>query len=74
VLFLLGNDFWNWEKAPVLHFGLPGWIWYFIGLGILLSGTYAIWLLRKKPVVSSLPKAGKNGTTGSIGRTISKVK
>lgn len=37
-LFLvLGNDFWNWGRAPVLFAGLPLWVWWFVGLGILLS-------------------------------------
>ncbi|HKK64842.1 MAG TPA: sodium:solute symporter family protein [Clostridia bacterium] len=47
LFFLLGNDFWNWNRSPVLLLGLPGWIWYFILLGILLSGAFALFSFRK---------------------------
>ncbi len=46
LIFILGNDFWNWGKTPVLSAGLPLWIWYFIGLGVLLSAVYGIFLRR----------------------------
>jgi len=45
-IFILGNDFWNWGKAPVLVAGLPLWIWYFIFLGVLLSAVYGIFLKK----------------------------
>ena len=47
-LFLvLGNDFWNWGNSTPLWFGLPGWIWYFILLGVLLSGAFALYSAQK---------------------------
>lgn len=63
LLFFLGNDFWYWGKTPVLHFGLPGWMWYFIGLGVLLSGVYAVWLLRREPTTSSSPGPGQRSSS-----------
>jgi SSS family solute:Na+ symporter len=44
VLFILGNDFWNWGRSPVLAGGLPLWIWYFFGLGVLLSVAFKLFL------------------------------
>jgi SSS family solute:Na+ symporter len=41
-LFILGNDFWAWGRKPVIAAGLPLWIWYYIGLGILLSVTFKL--------------------------------
>jgi solute:Na+ symporter, SSS family len=35
-LFLLSIDFWAWGSDRPLIFGYPWWIWYFIGLHILL--------------------------------------
>jgi SSS family solute:Na+ symporter len=43
-LFILGNDFWNWGRKPVLLGGLPLWVWYFFGLGILLSITFKLFV------------------------------
>ena len=31
-VFLLGNDVWAWEKIQPVAFGLPAWLWYFVGL------------------------------------------
>ncbi len=31
-IFLLGIDFWAWGKAQPIFFGLPAWLWYFVGL------------------------------------------
>jgi len=45
-MFLLGNDFWNWSKKPVLLAGLPLWVWYFIGLGIVLSAAMMLYFKR----------------------------
>ncbi|HEB30276.1 MAG TPA: sodium:solute symporter family protein [Spirochaetes bacterium] len=41
-LFILGNDFWAWGRKPVIVAGLPIWIWYYFGLGILLSITFKL--------------------------------
>jgi SSS family solute:Na+ symporter len=47
-LFLLANDFWAWNRRPVVWAGLPLWVWYYILLGVLLAGAYALLLGRKK--------------------------
>ncbi len=47
-LFLLANDFWAWNRRPVIWAGLPVWVWYYILLGALLAGAYALLLGRKK--------------------------
>jgi SSS family solute:Na+ symporter len=59
-LFFLSFDFWNWGKPPVLVLGLPLWVWYYIGLGLLLSGAYHL-LLKHAPE----PKPGLAGTGGA---------
>jgi SSS family solute:Na+ symporter len=47
LLFLLSNDFWAWGKTPVFVLGLPLWVWYSIGLCVLLSLAYALVLGRR---------------------------
>jgi SSS family solute:Na+ symporter len=44
VLFILGNDFWNWGRRPLLIGGLPLWVWYFFALGIALSIAFKLFL------------------------------
>jgi SSS family solute:Na+ symporter len=44
LLFVLGNDFWNWGRRPLLMGGLPLWVWYFITLGVLLSVAFHLFL------------------------------
>ena len=34
-IFLLGIDFWAWGKMQPIIFGLPFWLWYFVGLSVL---------------------------------------
>ena len=46
LLFILGNDFWNWGRRPVFLGGLPLWLWYFFGLGIVLSLSFRLFLDR----------------------------
>ena len=43
-LFILGNDFWNWGRRPLLLGGLPLWVWYFFALGIALSVAFRLFL------------------------------
>ncbi len=43
-LFILGNDFWNWGRRPVLLGGLPLWVWYFFALGIVLSIAFKLFV------------------------------
>ena len=47
-LFLLGNDFWAWRREPLLLLGLPVWVWYYIGLGVLLSVSYRLFLKSRE--------------------------
>ena len=28
ILFILGTDFWNYGKKPILFLGIPTWVWY----------------------------------------------
>jgi SSS family solute:Na+ symporter len=46
LLFVLGNDFWAWNRDPLRLAGLPLWVWYFVGLGIILSIVYGIFVRR----------------------------
>jgi SSS family solute:Na+ symporter len=48
-LFVLGNDFWAWGREPVLLAGLPLWVWYYIGLGLLLAAAYRLFVGRRAP-------------------------
>ncbi len=48
ILFLLGHDFWNWGKEPTFFLGLPLWVWYYFGLGILMSAAFMLFLRRKE--------------------------
>jgi SSS family solute:Na+ symporter len=34
-VFLLGIDVWAWGAVHPIFFGMPAWIWYFIGLSVL---------------------------------------
>jgi SSS family solute:Na+ symporter len=35
-------DFWNWNREPVLVFGLPDWVWRSIASCLALSGAFAL--------------------------------
>jgi len=38
LLFFLALDFWSWEEPTSFAWlGLPGWVFYFMGLQLLLS-------------------------------------
>lgn len=38
VLFFLSLDFWSWERETTFAWlGLPGWVFYFMGLQIILA-------------------------------------
>jgi Na+/proline symporter len=47
LLFLLGNDFWAWNRDQIRLLGLPLWVWYYIGLGIILSIVYRVFVRRE---------------------------
>lgn len=43
ILFLLCLDFWAWMEPPTWTlFGLPSWIFYFIGLQLLIAIAIAV--------------------------------
>jgi len=42
LIFILANDFWRWYKPPKIILGLPGWVWYFFALGIILTILYRV--------------------------------
>lgn len=44
VLFLGTGDFWNWGRTPRIIAGLPVWVVYYAGLGIVLSAAYAVFI------------------------------
>jgi SSS family solute:Na+ symporter len=46
-LFILGNDFWAWGRSPMLAFGMPPLVLYFMGLGLALSAAYALYSRRR---------------------------
>jgi hypothetical protein len=42
MLVLLGFDFFNWGKTPRLLLGLPGWLWWEVGLVLLISVLFGL--------------------------------
>jgi hypothetical protein len=41
-LVLLGLDFFNWGKTPRLLLGLPGWLWWEVGLVLLVAAVFGL--------------------------------
>jgi hypothetical protein len=35
LLFLAACDYWQWSDHTPMLLGLPGWVWYFVGLSAL---------------------------------------
>ena len=59
IFFLLGFDFWAWGRTPRLAAGLPLWVWYYVGLGLLLSACFKVFLSRRSMgTLNSAPKLG----------------
>jgi hypothetical protein len=54
LLFVLANDFWAWNRTPVVLLGLPLWTWYSIGLGFALAAAFAVFLPGKSPSTETL--------------------
>ena len=48
IVFALGIDFWNWGRAQLSWFGLPGWVWYHFGLCLLVSVLMGLYFLVQK--------------------------
>ncbi len=53
-VFILGHDFWAWGRTPILIGGLPVWVLYYFGLGVLLSVLFRLYFKSKKTVPVSL--------------------
>ncbi len=49
-LFFLGIDFWAWGSSTPLILGFPWWVWYFVGLNLLLMVAMACFLTEKNLV------------------------
>jgi solute:Na+ symporter, SSS family len=43
ILLVLAVDFWNWGNRPVIVFGLPLWVFYFILLSLLQTLLMIVW-------------------------------
>lgn len=41
-LIVLGVDFYNWNKTPVLWLGLPTWLWQLLAVVLLVALLYGI--------------------------------
>lgn len=53
ILFLASVDFWNWNQARPGWYGLPLWMWYHVGLVILLFLLLLAYVAtRRKPEVT----------------------
>jgi len=46
VMFILGNDFWNWGDGKLGPLGFPWWVWYFLGLCVLLAVLFWVLTVR----------------------------
>jgi len=45
-MFILGNDFWNWGDGKLGPLGFPWWVWYFLGLCVLLAVLFWVLTVR----------------------------
>jgi len=45
LLFLLGNDAWNWGSGTLALLGFPWWVWLFAGLCVLTAAAF--WLFAR---------------------------
>ena len=41
-LIVLGVDFYNWNKTPVLWQGLPAWLWQLLAVVLLAAVLYGV--------------------------------
>ena len=56
LLFVLGNDFWNWGDTRMGPIGFPWWVWYFLGLCVALALAFtALSRKRRAPKVGYPP-------------------
>jgi len=53
LLFVLGNDFWDWGDAGMGPLGFPWWVWYFLCLCAVLALAFAIFSRDRR--TGSLP-------------------
>ena len=50
LIFILGNDFWAWNRDPYFVLGLPLWVWYFAVLGVLMALAFRFFLDKNELV------------------------
>jgi SSS family solute:Na+ symporter len=48
IVFALGIDFWNWGRAQLSWFCLPGWVWYHFGLCLFVSVLIGVYFLAER--------------------------
>ena len=53
-VFLAAMDFWNWGKVAPLILGIPGWVWYSIGLSAVQT-VLMVLMLRGSAQRDSAP-------------------
>jgi SSS family solute:Na+ symporter len=58
LLFLAANDFWAWHQAKASVFGLPLWLWYHVGLTVLLFLLMAAMLRTRSRTSTRQPGQG----------------
>ncbi len=46
-IFVLGNDFWAWNRTALLVGGLPLWVWYYMALGVVLSLIFKFYVKNR---------------------------
>lgn len=56
-VFLAANDFWAWRQPQPSVLGLPSWLWYYVGLTLLLFLLTAV-MLRPQSARGSSPAPG----------------
>ena len=45
-MFILGNNLWNWGDSRLGPLGFPWWVWYFLGLCVILAVLFWILAVR----------------------------
>ena len=48
VIFILAMDFWRWGEIGPIWFGLPAWVWWFVGLSALQTVLMIFWVRKKE--------------------------
>jgi len=67
LLFSLGNDFWDWGDARIGPLNFPWWVWYYLGLGVVLALAFSAFgrsVRPNAPVRFQDHETGSNGSRG----------